>query len=140
MKPAGHGLHKTLGAPLVSKSKDENYSMSLFQKAFATGLALIVLLPAMQAQTQSGSPADLEISQKISKALAEAGIDSRTTSVKVITTSDHSVYLTGLISNRDTIRLAGDVAAKTAPAFRIVNQIHSSFFDDPNHISSDKTK
>lgn len=124
----------------MSKSKDENYAMSVFSKAFAPGLALIVLLPAMQAQTQSSSPADQEISQKISKALAAAGIDSRTTSVKVITTSDHSVYLTGLISNKDTIKLAGDVAAKTAPTFRIVNQIHSSFFDDPNHIKSDKTK
>ena len=81
-----------------------------------------------------------EISQKISKALAEAGIDSRTTSVKVVTTSDHSVYLTGLISDKDKIKLAGDVAAKTAPTFRIFNQIHSSFFDDPNHVTGDKTK
>ncbi len=114
--------------------------MNFLLKAFVTGLALMVLLPAMQAQTQSSAPADQEISQKISKALAEAGIDPRTTSVKVITTSDHQVYLTGLISNKETIKLAGEVAARTAPTFRIVNQIHSSFFDDPNHVSADKTK
>ena len=114
--------------------------MSLFSKIACVSLSLILLLPSMQAQTQSSSPADQEISQKISKALAEAGIDSRTTSVKVVTTSDHSVYLTGLISDKDKIKLAGDVAAKTAPTFRIFNQIHSSFFDDPNHVTGDKTK
>jgi hypothetical protein len=117
-----------------------NDSMSLFPKTFAFCLTLIVLVPAAQAQTQSSSPADQEVLQKISKALIEAGIDSRTTSVKVVTTSDHVAYLTGLISNKDTIKLAGDVAAKTAPSFRIVNRIHSSFFDDPNHVSADKTK
>ena len=114
--------------------------MSLFAKAIVLSLTLIVLRPSVQAQTQSSSPADQELSQKISKALVEAGIDSRNTSVKVITTSDHVVYLTGLISNKDTIKLAGDVAAKTAPSFSIVNQIHSSFFDDPNHVTGDKTK
>ena len=114
--------------------------MNLFSRALVPILALAVVLPSLQAQTQSEVAADREISQKISRALTEAGIDPRTTSVKVITTSDHSVYLTGLISNKDKIKLAGDVAAKTAPAFRIVNQIHSSFFDDPNHVSGDKTK
>ena len=82
----------------------------------------------MQAQTQSSDPADQKLSEKISKALADAGIDLRTTSVRVITTSEHEVYLTGLISDKDTIKLAGDVAAKAAPSFRIVNQIHSSSF------------
>ncbi len=114
-------------------------SMSLLPRILVLGL-LIVLGPSLQAQTQSNSPDDQHVLQEISKALAEAGIDSRTTSVKVITTSDHVVYLTGLISNKDTIKLAGDVAAKSAPSFRIVNEIHSSFFDDPNHVSGDKTK
>ncbi len=113
--------------------------MSLLPKILVLGL-LIVLGPSLQAQTQSNSPDDQHVTQEISKALTEAGIDSRTTSVKVITTSDHAVYLTGLISNKDTIKLAGDVAAKAAPSFRIVNQIHSSFFDDPNHVTGDKTK
>lgn len=108
--------------------------------ALALGLALIVLLPSVQAQTQSSAPADQELSQKIAKGLVEAGIDSRTTSVKVITTSDQVVYLTGLIGNKDMIKLAGEVAAKTAPSCRIVNQIHSNFFDDPNHVTGDKTK
>lgn len=94
----------------------------------------------MRAQTQSNSPEDQQLSQKISSALAQAGVDSRSASVKVITTSDHVVYLTGLISNRETIKRAGEVAAKTAPSFRIVNQIRSSFFDDPNHVLGDKTK
>lgn len=114
--------------------------MSILLKLFVTGFALIALLPALSAQTQSSAPADQEISQKISRALSDAGIDPRTTSVKVITTSEHQVYLTGLISNKDTIKLAGEVAARTAPTFQIVNQIHSSFFDDPNHVSADKTK
>ncbi len=109
-------------------------------KALALCLALFVLLSSAQAQTQSSAPADQEISKKITQALAEAGVDSRTTSVKVITTSDQIVYLTGLISSKDTIKLAGEVAAKTAPSCRIVNQIHSSFFDDPNHVTGDKTK
>lgn len=114
--------------------------MSQLSKTLVMVLGLIALLPSVQAQTQSSASADQELSQKISRALAEAGIDSRTTSVKVITTSDHVVYLTGLISNKDTIKLAGDVAAKTAPSCRIVNEIHSSFFDDPNHVTGDKTK
>ena len=114
--------------------------MNQFSKTLVVGLGLIVLLPSVQAQTQSSAPADQKLSEKISKALADAGIDSRTTSVRVITTSEHEVYLTGQISNKDTIKLAGDVAAKTAPSFRIINQIHSSFFDDPNHVTGDKTK
>ncbi len=112
--------------------------MSLLLKTLALGL--VVFASSVPAQTQSSAPADQKVSQKISQALTDAGIDSRTTSVKVITTSDHVVYLTGLISDKDTIKLAGDVAAKTAPSFRIVNQIHSSFFDDPNHVTGDKTK
>lgn len=114
--------------------------MNQFSKTLIVGLGLIALLPSVQAQTQSSAPADQALAQKISRALAAAGIDSRTTSVRVITTSDHVVYLTGLISNKDTIKLAGDVAGKTAPSFRVVNQIHSSFFDDPNHVTGDKTK
>jgi osmotically-inducible protein OsmY len=114
--------------------------MNQISKTLVVGLGLIALLSSMQGQTQSSAPADRELSQKISRALADAGVDSRTTSVRVITTSDHVVYLTGLISNKDTLKLAGDVAAKTAPSFRVVNQIHSSFFDDPNHVTGDKTK
>lgn len=104
------------------------------------GLILVAIVALAGAQTQSSSPADRAITQKIAEALAKAGIDSRTTSVRVITTSDHVVYLSGLISNQETIKLAGEVAAKTAPSYRIVNGINSGFFDDPNHVSGDKTK
>lgn len=114
--------------------------MSHFLKTTVLSVALAFLVTSVRAQTQSNAAADREVSQNISKALADAGIDSRTTSVKVITTSDHVVYLTGLITNKETIKLAGDVAAKAAPSFRVVNQIHSSFFDDPNHVTGDKTK
>jgi hypothetical protein len=30
--------------------------------------------------------------------------------------------------------------ARTAPSYRVVNNIRSSFFDDPNHVTGDKTK
>lgn len=114
--------------------------MKRFQKVLCLGFLLTLVAASILAQTQSAASADQAVSEKISKALAEAGIDSRTTSVKVTTTSEHEVYLTGLISNKDTIKRAGQVAAKTAPSFRIVNQLHSSFFDDPNHVTGDKTK
>jgi osmotically-inducible protein OsmY len=95
---------------------------------------------AAQAQQQSGAPADRTMAQTISSALLKAGIDPRTTSVQVITTTDHVVYLTGLISDPDRIKLAGTVAAKAAPSWRVINNIRGSFFDDPNHVRGDKTK
>ncbi len=113
--------------------------MNLLLRYLTLSLALTLLRPALQAQTQSSAPADQEVAHRIVTALAAASVDSRITSVKVITTSDHVVYLTGL-SDKDTIKLAGTVAAKTAPSFRVVNQIRSSFFDDPNHVTGDKTK
>jgi osmotically-inducible protein OsmY len=84
------------------------------------------------AQIQSNAPADRATTQDISKALIKAGIDPRTTSVQVKTTSNHVVYLSGLISDPQTIKLAGDVAVRMAPGYRVVNNIRSSFFDDPN--------
>ena len=93
-----------------------------------------------QAQQQSRAAADRAMAQTISSALAKAGIDSRTTSVQVITTSDHVVYLNGLIGDPGAIKLAGQTAAKAAPSWRVVNNIHSSFFDDPNHVRGGKTK
>ena len=95
--------------------------------------------PAL-AQQQSSAPADRAVQQNIANALIKAGIDPRVTSVQVIATSDHVVYLKGLISNPNTIKLAGTVAAKTAPSYRVVNTIRSSFFDDPNRVTGDKTK
>jgi hypothetical protein len=80
------------------------------------------------------------VAQIVSNALVQAGIDPRTTSVRVVTTADHAVYLTGLISDRAKIKLAGDVAAKSAPSWHVVNNIHASFFDDPSHVRADKTK
>jgi osmotically-inducible protein OsmY len=109
-------------------------------KVLAVISLLIFSTAAAQAQQQSGAPADRAMAQNISNALAKAGIDPRTTSVQVITTSDHAVYLTGLISDRDRIKLAGTVAAKTAPSWRVINNIRASFFDDPNHVRGDKTK
>ncbi|HEX3484939.1 MAG TPA: BON domain-containing protein [Micropepsaceae bacterium] len=107
--------------------------------AFAS-LCLLLSLADVQAAEQSGLPADRAVQQNISQALVQAGIDPRRTSVQVVTTSDHVVYLSGLISDRDTIKLAGSVAAKTAPSWRVVNNIRASFFDDPNHVNADKTK
>jgi hypothetical protein len=119
---------------------DYKKPMNALLKTWIIGLVLIVLAPSAQAQTQSNTPADKNVSQNISKALVKAGIDPRTTSVQVITTSDHVVYLKGLISNQKTIKLAGDVAAKTAPSYRIVNQINSGFFDDQNHVNGGMSK
>lgn len=109
-------------------------------KALAVISILIIPSAAAQAQQQSGAPADRAMAQNISSALIKAGIDPRTTSVQVITTSDHAVYLIGLISDPERVKLAGTVAAKTAPSWRVVNNIHTSFFDDPNHVRGDKTK
>ena len=84
------------------------------------------------AQQQSSAPADQAVTQKVSQALAAAGIDPRTTSVHVTTTSDQVVYLTGYTSNKDQVPLAAKVAAKNAPHYKIVNQISddlmNSFF------------
>jgi hypothetical protein len=112
---------------------------AVFKMVFA-GLSLLLSLADVQAAEQSRLPADQAVQQNVSRALAQAGIDPRRTSVQVVTTSDHVIYLSGLISNRDTIKLAGAVAAKTAPSWRIVNTIRASFFDDPNHVRADKTK
>jgi BON domain len=92
------------------------------------------------AQVQSNAPADRAITQNISKAMIKAGIDPRTTSVQVITTSNRVVYLSGLISDAQTVKLARVVAERTAPGYRIVNNIRSSFFDDPNHVNGGITK
>jgi hypothetical protein len=100
---------------------------------------LTVLSPAF-AQQQSPAPADRAVQQNIANALVKAGIDPRVTSVQVVVTADHVIYLKGLISNPDTIKLAGATAAKAAPSYRVVNTIRSSFFDDPNHVTGDKTK
>jgi osmotically-inducible protein OsmY len=114
--------------------------MSTLLKTWVIGVILIALAPSVQAQMQSSSPADKAVAQKISKALVKAGIDPRITSVQVVTTADHVVYLTGLISDKNTIKLAGNVAAKTAPSYRIVNNINSGFFDDPNHVNGGMSK
>ncbi len=113
-------------------------------RRFGAVSALTILVLFCQnvahAQSQSPAPGDKAIVQTISNALIKAGIDPRTTSVQVIATADHAVYLTGLISDRAKVKLAGDVAAKSAPSRRVVNNIRSSFFDDPNHVRGDKTK
>jgi len=116
--------------------------MNMWLKASVLGLMLIALMPSALAQTptQSSAPADKATSKKISQALVKAGIDPRITSVQVITTSNHVVYLKGLISDPNTIKLAGNVAAKTAPNYKIVNQINSGFFDDPNHVDGGQSK
>ena len=108
--------------------------------SFAAILAMMTLTSGAQAQVQSNGPADRAVTQHVSEALVKAGIDPRTTSVRVITTADHTVYLSGLISNAQTIKLAASAAAKAAPSYRVVNNIHSGFFDDPGHVVGDKTK
>ncbi len=114
--------------------------MRIARSAAAVFAILFFLVAAAQAQTQSPAPADKAMAQSISNALVKGGIDPRTTSVQIVTTSDHAVYLTGLISDPNRIKLAGDIAAKAAPSWRIVNNIRASFFDDPAHVRGDKTK
>ena len=64
---------------------------------FAAVLAMMVLISGAAAQVQSNSPADRAVAQNVSQALIKAGIDPRTTSVRVITTAEHVIYLSGLI-------------------------------------------
>jgi hypothetical protein len=114
--------------------------MRLAPKIIFVCLSLLLSLADAQAAEQSRLPADQAVKQNVSRALVDAGIDPRVTSVQVVTTSDHVIYLNGLISDRDKIKLAGAVAAKTAPSWRVVNTIRASFFDSPNHVNADKTK
>jgi hypothetical protein len=112
---------------------------AVFKIAFC-GLSLVLSGAIAEAAEQSRLPADQAVQQNVSRALVQAGTDPRLTSVQVVTTADHAIYLSGLINNRDTIKLAGAVAAKTAPSWRVVNNIRGSFFADPNHVNADKTK
>jgi osmotically-inducible protein OsmY len=109
-------------------------------KIVLAGLSVLLLAAEVHAAEQSRRPADEAVRQDVSRALVRAGIDPRRTSVQVVTTSDHVIYLSGLISDRGTIKMAGDVAAKAAPSWHVVNNIRASFFDDPNHVNADKTK
>ncbi len=114
--------------------------MRAVSKMIYSGLSLLMSLTGVWAAEQSRLPADQAVQQNVSRALIQAGIDPRRTSVQVITTADHAIYLSGLISDRDTIKLAGAVAEKAAPSWRVVNNIRASFFADPNHVNADKTK
>jgi hypothetical protein len=114
--------------------------MRFAPKITFAGLFFLLSLAGAQSAEQSRLPADQAVQKNVSRALVDAGIDPRVTSVQVVTTSDHVIYLNGLISDRDKIKLAGTVAAKTAPSWRVVNTIRASFFDDPNHVNADKTK
>src|ERR1700753_2588414 len=101
----------------------------------------LFMSPAAEiAEAQSSATADKAATQNVSRALVQAGIDPRVTSVQVVTTSDHVVHLSGLISNVQLIRAASAAAAKAASGYRVRNNIRSSFFDDPSHVSGDKTK
>ena len=108
--------------------------------AFASILAMMILVGPADAQVQSTAPADQAVTQNVSRALIKAGIDPRTTSVKVITTTDHAVYLSGLISNAQTVKLAESAARSAAPSYRVTNKIRSRFFADQNHVTGDKVK
>ena len=114
--------------------------MRLKKLSCALPLLLLALPGCALAQMQSSAPADQAVARAVSGALVKAGIDPRVTSVRVITTSGHVVYLSGLISDRNEIKLAVAAAAKAAPGWRIVNNIHSGFFDDPGHVTGDMTK
>jgi len=103
-------------------------------------VGLLALPTAASAQSQSSAAADKAATQNVSRALVQAGIDPRVTSVQVVTTSDHVVHLSGLISNVQLIKAASAAAAKAAPGYRVVNTIRSSFFDDPSHVTGDRTK
>jgi hypothetical protein len=109
------------------------------RRLLASLVFILFAFPAF-AQMQSSAPADRAAADTISKALVKVGIDPRVTSVQVVTTADHTVYLKGLIGDSNLIKQAGIAAAKAAPGYHVVNNIHSSFFDDPNHVTGDKTK
>jgi len=120
-----------------------NHAVRLRRVCIALAIIMAATLSGptlVWAQVQSNAPADKSITQNISKALIKAGIDPRTTSVRVITTSNRVVYLSGLISDAQTVKLAALVAARTAPGYRVVNNIRSSFFGDPNHVNGGITK
>lgn len=102
--------------------------------------AIAALSSEAHAQMQSNAPADRAATQTVSQALVKAGVDPRTTSVRVITTADHTIYLSGLISSSQTIKSAVSAAQEAAPSYHVVNNIRSSFFGDPNHVTGDKTK
>ena len=128
-------------AALPHEMELRNNVRQLLRIALAIVVAGTISVPIqVSAQVQSSAPGDRAITQNISKALIKAGIDPRTTSVQVTTTSTHVVYLSGLISDPQTVKLAGVVAARTAPAYRIVNNIRSSFFDDPSHVNGGISK
>jgi hypothetical protein len=115
--------------------------MRLVMRAVITiAVGLFAIPAAALAQAQSPAAADRAATQNVSRALLQAGIDPRVTSVQIVTTSDHVVHLSGLISNTQLIKSASAAAAKAAPGYRVVNTIRSSFFDDPNHVTGDKTK
>jgi hypothetical protein len=114
--------------------------MAATPKLAFVGLALLLSASEVEAAEQSRLPSDQAVQQNVAHALVMAGIDPRRTSVQVITTSDHVIYLSGLISDRKTIDLAAAAAAKAAPSWRVVNGIRASFFADPNHVNADKTK
>jgi hypothetical protein len=104
-------------------------------------LFALLTMPGMAfAQMQSAAPADRAATQSVSRALIQVGVDPRVTSVQVVTTSDHIVHLSGLISDPRLIKAASDAAAKAAPGYRIVNNIRSGFFDDPRHVTGGMTK
>jgi osmotically-inducible protein OsmY len=107
---------------------------------FTALLATMLVAGRADAQVQSTAPADEAVTQKVSQALVQAGIDPRTTSVKVLTAANHTIYLSGLISNAQTVKLAESAARKAAPSYRVINNIRSSFFADPNHVTGDKVK
>lgn len=114
--------------------------MRPLSKMMIASAILLLSATAVRAAEQSRQPADQAVQQNVSRALIGAGIDPRRTSVQVITTSDHAIYLSGLISDRSPIQQAGAAAAKAARGWRIVNNVRSSFFSDPNHVNADKTK
>jgi osmotically-inducible protein OsmY len=129
--------------PFSRKLGRRNYAVRLGRVCIALAIIIAATLSGptqVWAQVQSNAPADRSITQNISKALIKAGIDPRITSVRVITTSNRVVYLSGLISDAQTVKLAAVVAARTAPGYRVVNNIRSSFFDDPNHVNGGITK
>jgi osmotically-inducible protein OsmY len=103
-------------------------------------VGLLMIPAAAIAEAQSSAAADKAATQNVSRALIQAGIDPRVTSVQVVTTPDDVVHLSGLISNAQLIKAASAAATKAAPGYRVVNNIRSSFFDDPSHVSGDKTK
>jgi len=97
--------------------------------AGATAAILATLPIPANAQGVANSPVERIVSRTVLNAISKAGVDP---SVRVITTADYMVYLTGVSRNPQSIKAAGSAAAGAAPGYRVVNNITSGIGAHPS--------